>query len=350
VKSTRIQVSVFLSMVALLLWTMNGCKDNPSANDNPGPQWKVYTKSNTNGGLIDNHISWITDGGNKIWFATNKGASFLTSSGWGVMTKGLEYYTYSQGGGIDTSRAINVILAARDGSTWFGLAGGGLRRYAISGSEWTNYSEDNGLSGNLVVGLSQDIEANIFCATSNGVTRYVPNHDDPTKGQLINYFSNNSGLPTDYIQSVQANLKTNEIWFGSQYGDLIRFDGNNQWKSYPPPTAGRLRINALALEGSSFVLLATANGVFRLSLVQGEWNQYLSSTLVNAVTIDASGTKWFGTEKGLERLKNDVWSHFDHSNCPLPSDFVSALAIDIKGNLWIGTDNGVAEFNEEGTR
>jgi ligand-binding sensor domain-containing protein len=350
--------SIILSLIWILITlTVLGCKNSPSQGEERGPQWVIYNRANTNNALLSNNINWITiDGSNKKWFATHEGASTFSSSGWSSVTTNLEYNIYSSSG-TTISREVLTSYAAGGNTIWFGLNGGGIKRFSPSGSpQWIQYISPD-LSTDFVFGISADNQSNLWIATSYGVTRYKPSTLDPNIGSFNVFHPLYNGSSDDFMRSVQANTSTNEVWFGSDDGILFYFDFNGQKGAYTvPPPANGSRIYCLALDISNNVWGGTDDGLFKFSRSSG-WEIFIDSSTVgglpsnhiNAITIDINGNKWIGTDKGLAKMKNDVWTKFNTKNSPLPSNNVRCLAIDIKGNLWIGTDNGIAEYNPEGT-
>jgi len=70
---------------------------------------------------------------------------------------------------------------------------------------------------------------------------------------------------------------------------------------------------------------------------------------VNAITVDGSNKKWFGTTRaGAFLMAADGRStirHFDNNNSPIPSNNVTDIAIEPKtGEVFFATDRGVASF------
>ncbi len=65
-----------------------------------------------------------------------------------------------------------------------------------------------------------------------------------------------------------------------------------------------------------------------------------SNDLVNVITIDSNGNKWFGTAgRGLAMFDNKNWMQYKN-----PYDFfyndITAIAIDSQGDKWVGTTGG----------
>jgi ligand-binding sensor domain-containing protein len=346
----------FLLFVGMFL-LFAGCE---SPDDTPpvvGPVWTRFTRASTGGGLVNDRINYIyIDASGKTWFATDGGAASLCRSRWNSFTTDLQYYNYSNGGST-ISRKVNCIAEGVNNSLWFGLAGGGIRKYLAVGAQqpWTTYTTSDGLSSDVITGMSSDRFRDVWCATTYGVSSFKPSSDNPTEGTWTRFDQQNSQLPSMFISSVKVNNSTNLIWFGSYYGDLVSYDGSVVWTPYVAPE-GASPIKAMAHDGDNTIWVATDNGVYSFSSTGG-WNKYsvattgggLPSDFVRCVAVDISGGKWFGTELGLARFKGGTWTVFNRATVPeLPSDTITALAVDFKKNVWIGTLKGAAVYNENG--
>ncbi len=77
----------------------------------------------------------------------------------------------------------------------------------------------------------------------------------------------------------------------------------------------------------------------------------LAQGAVMAITQDAQGFMWFGTEDGLDRFDGYELKHFISkrgSAGSLPNNWVSTLARDASGDLWVGSDGGgLARYNPD---
>ena len=74
-------------------------------------------------------------------------------------------------------------------------------------------------------------------------------------------------------------------------------------------------------------------------------NSNLPSNVINYVTLDKYGYKWFATNNGLVKYANNSWTVFNKSNSGLPSDTVNSIVEDKNGNKWILTAKGLAKYD-----
>jgi ligand-binding sensor domain-containing protein len=350
--------SLWLNVLVLLISSIViiSCSAKEGELDGSGGPWQVYTVSNTKSGLVSDRINSIfVDISNKKWFATDGGVSGFSRAGWMSFKTEVQFVEPRFG---RISHKVNAITDGMNSALWFGLEGGGIRRYVPAGvsQTWTSFSSPT-ISADVINDMSTDFYGDIWAVTFFGISRYTPNPNDPTTGQWRTYTTSNAPiLPTNFITAVVANTLEFRMWFGAESGHLITFDDITGWQRYTLPN-GASPVNALSIDKDSRVWVATGQGVHRFSANSG-WVSYtveltdssLPSNVINDIINDANGNVWFGTEKGLAILTPNGWSKFTRANSPLPSDNITALAIDLRSNLWIGTNRGVAVYNENGIR
>ena len=355
-----IKTRLYLTVITFLVFYL-GCNKDLGTEPPQGPKWRVYTKASTGGGLLDNSINALSvDDDNRIWMGTDEGASVLRGSIWSTYTTQLVYQEYLNGGGQITRHKVSAIAHGIDGSTWFGLSGGGVRRYNPNSStqQWTNYvsSSPSSISGDNIRQIAADQfgasgSSNIWVVPDlSGIDRFKPRPTDVANGDWEIYTTSN-GLPANRVYSVQVNFVRRIVWFGTAYGELVKFDGSS-W-NFEGVSNYQSIVKTIAIEGSDIVWVGTDNGAFRRSI---SWTQFtkdttgnsLPSNKVNAIVVEASGIKWFGTDEGLARFDNFNWQVFNTSNSPLPSNSINVLTIDIDGRIWIGTPNGAVVYDPKG--
>jgi len=125
-----------------------------------------------------------------------------------------------------------------------------------------------------------------------------------------------------------------------------------QWTTYTiASTANGLAsnvVNAIAVDASNNKWFGTSNGVSKFDGTK--WTNYttkdgLINNTVNAIAIDASGNKWFGTNIGVSKFNDTIWTNYTTSK-GLVNNFIHTIAIDAAGNKWFGTNGGASKFND----
>jgi ligand-binding sensor domain-containing protein len=300
-----------------------------------------------------------------IWMATDSGAVSYNQRIWGLIRDSLRYSVFSTGTTV-TSYKVVGIAPGIDGSIWFGLAGGGVRRYHPGSAfyVWQSYDMP-ALAFSTVSGISADALTYGDVWVSHpvaGVSRYVPSTTLPDQGTWVIY--NNSVVPQLLSNQVKSSVHdeyTNTVWFGTLLG-ATAYNGTDGWAAVELPPDQTGDIVAIGFDEANNVWFGKNGGnlgVTKYNRTSGTFTAYTSDNTggqlpaagVNALVTDHRTTRWFGTDAGLVRFQDTTWTRWTTATTPeLPSDTITALVIDRKSNLWIGTKNGVAVFNPDGTR
>ena len=97
-------------------------------------------------------------------------------------------------------------------------------------------------------------------------------------------------------------------------------------------------VNDIAYAGTQ-LWAATSGGVVHWDTNSGTHVKYttrdgLASNSVQAVAIDPTGDKWFGTEAGVSKFDGSSWTTYETTNAGLSGDSVRAVALDGSGAIW----------------
>jgi streptogramin lyase len=99
------------------------------------------------------------------------------------------------------------ILVDRDGNKWFGTWGGGATRF--DGKTWKNFTIRDGLAGNIVYALEEDLLGQIWAGTHRGVSVY--------DGTSWKSYTQTNGLRGSDVFSVALDPDQG-IWVGQSGG------------------------------------------------------------------------------------------------------------------------------------
>ena len=178
----------------------------------------------------------------------------------------------------------------RDGYLWVGTEGGGVSRY--DGQEFTTFSTSDGLGHNVVWGIFEDNQGNIWLNTYDGISHY--------DGKTLTTFTTQDGLGGNFWWSILQD-KDEHLWFGTREG-ISRYDGER------------------------FTTFTTADG--------------LAGNDVVSMLQDSSGNIWFGAWGGKTiRYDGQEFTTFAPANRGVHD--VRAMLLDQGGHLWFGTDGGM---------
>lgn len=349
----------------IILISFWGCKKNVSPPVARGAVWTIFSKT-THPEIISDNIHCIyASSSDRIWFGTDSGALSYTSGTWSIIRDSLSYKTYSQGGET-IGQKVTAITEGRLNTIWFGLDGGGLRRYNRYDPQrpWQRYSPGetdpiNRIPSDFITGIVADKFRNgdVWVTTLAGVAHYVPSSAiDGTWYQYADYSEN---FTSQFVRCATINLSNGWIFFGTHDGLPYVYDDNGlRWGKFNLGGADNLPIHSIGVDNSNTVWMGKTFGVTKWTPSSSSTTHYYSSNTnnqlpnqkINALTADLfRPIRWFGTDLGLTRFQDTTWTFFDQATTPeLPSNKVQALAFDSKGNLWIGTDFGIAVYNPEG--
>jgi signal transduction histidine kinase/ligand-binding sensor domain-containing protein len=261
---------------------------------------RVFTNRD---GLPQNSVvKMAVDRKGYLWAATLDGAAWYDGRAWTVVPMPQRA----------VSNQVTALLAAADGSMWFGTDGNGVAR--LQDGRWTQHDAGSGLPSGRVRALLETVDADgaaaVWVGTDRGPSRFA-------RGTWTNIAS---GLPDGAVQSL---LQTRDsagrriLWAGTSAGGLARLS-ENRWTAVPlpPQLAGQAVLS----------LLETRDRTDGASL-------------------------WVGTSGGLGRLDGDRWTVFD-ARSGLPSNRVESLlesrTADGPRTLWIACYSGGLVRFEQG--
>jgi len=190
----------------------------------------------------------------------------------------------------------------KTGDLWFGSIGGGAYRY--DGKSFTLFTTLDGLAGNTVMCMLEDVKGNILFGTERGLSCY--------DGKIFTNYTTNDGLENNHVNSMIQD-KNEKFWFGTQDGISC----------YDPKS-----------------LLWTNKGFFT-SFKNTNGSSFYN---IRSMAEDKSGNIWIGSEEGLARYDGksiDIYS----------TNFTGYIFVDKKQNVWVseGAPGGMSLSKYDGT-
>lgn len=198
-------------------------------------KWELFTVENTKGGLPNDWVYGLAEGKNGVlWLATEGGMARFEDGKWenwnhakGIGTPyekvkdsvdfkndpgqaSVHHAKQKQEMGLqDVNVAFNpnyivALEVANDGKVWAGTWGGGLTIW--DGQKWSNYSSVEGLPGNHVFSLHQDLKGQMWIGTNRGLALWQ-------EGKF-KVLTTNDGLFDNNIFSM-ATQADGSMWVGS---------------------------------------------------------------------------------------------------------------------------------------
>lgn len=180
--------------------------------------------------LINEWVYGIAvDSSDRVWFGTEGGISRFDGTQWeswshadGLGAPNVEDRPVSRNTGLGTRTRHDLgvlsggeatynpsyvfsVLADRDDTLWAGTWGGGLSRF--DGTHWTNFTEQDGLAGNIVYALAEDNDGVLWIGTNKGLSRF--------DGERWQTYGRHAGLSHLDVYAISV-TDDNEIWIGTK--------------------------------------------------------------------------------------------------------------------------------------
>ena len=186
----------------------------------------------------------------------------------------------------------NKLLRDRDGGLWVGTHGRGLIH--VHQGRTDVFTKADGLSGNIIAGLFEDREGDIWVSTAQGIDRF--------RELPVATISSRQGLSSDEVNSVLG-ATDGSVWIGTH-------DGLTRWNH------GQAKV------------YRKANG--------------LPDDRVQSLYEDDRGRIWMFTGKGLAYFKDGRFAATD----TMQARQVGSITGDKAGNLWLSGDADFSHLRE----
>lgn len=242
--------------------------------------------------------NFFIDDGLNIW-------TFSLDDDFITRTEGTNRKSYGKHNGLPTkqrNKLVQIILEDSNDNLWFGASSeeqyGSLMKF--DGTNWTTYTEDDGVIGKSINGIVEDNDGNIWVATNKGISVF--------NGSSWVHYSEKDQLPSNKINTIIADSK-DRVWIGTAKG-LTLFD-NGKWSQFKSQTG-------------------------------------LAHNNVRVLKEDSRGNIWVGAASaakkgGVSVYIDNKWMSFTSDK--LPDFYTYDIFEDSKGNMWIlSIGNGVFKY------
>jgi signal transduction histidine kinase/ligand-binding sensor domain-containing protein/CheY-like chemotaxis protein len=305
-------------------------------------RWEGWTRAE---GLSSEHIWMMTrDRQGDLWVATNNGLNQMHRD---EQTGASVWIVWGEKEGIAGNKTRAVALGP-DGAVWVGSSPGGISRIDPLSKKVRSYSLPPGPSYDRIWNLTFDRSGTLWVATRGGLFFANFNKGDKTfHRQMLPM-----GEQSEVIYSVLED-REDRLWVSGTQGLARREHGI--WKRFrkedglPTNVAGFLAEDP---DGSIWVGYRDRSGLSkihvegdRLSLETYTHESGLRSDQAIFVRVDRRGWVWFGSDHGVDVLRNGAWRHYGQQDGMIWDDCDSeAFFEDGDGSIWIGTSRGLAHF------
>lgn len=282
--------------------------------------------------LTSNNIrSLFKDSGGNLWIGTQYGLNFLSAENhtkFDIIFKSYFFHSESMAG-----EDILTIFEDSESRIWVGTNESGLSYYDVRKDKFVKYdlSSVSGATSNVVHGILEDADHNLWISTNNGILKLNPENNtsdifDESNGLISNEYNNNSCLKTKngqmYFGSLEGlttfhpdSIKINEyvpsvvLTDFKLFGETVKVGGKDGvlGKIVSKTEAVSLdhdqAIFSIEFAIPNFVNPANNRYAYRLKGLEEKWN-YTNNNLAT-YTIQKSGTYIFEV-KGANN--DDLWN------------------------------------------
>ena len=301
--------------------------------------------SNSSGGIIQ--IAFDINNGNDIdaWFGTKKHGLYhrKADSTWVYY----DIYNSALPGNMVSGLAVDFNSRA-----WAGSHGG---LAVVDGDSVAVFTHTNSpIPNNYVQDVAIGLDSVVWVATKQGLVRIpTQSYDDFDTWEV--FTEDNSGLPSSWLEQVEVDTLTGDLWIGTYSKGLVKYDGIT-WEVFDFNDSSILDNDVLSLNYSirdSTLMVSTRTSGLGLlqdsvwTIIDAE-HHGLPTNQVNYAEKDTFGHVWIAYSfDGLTKWDGVTATHYDKSNSPLkpPYNVINDLYITPENILWLAVNGGLWEFN-----
>ncbi len=158
----------------------------------------------------DQIMSVTQDSSDNLWVGTFDNGLFKINK---TLTSAVHYENKAD---ALTSLSNNSILAIHQdasGTIWVGTIGGGLNRYNTDKDTFTRFTEQNGLPNDVIYGILEDDDGNLWLSTNFGLSRF-----NPSTQSFRNYTTDDGLQSNEFNQNAFAKSRNGFLYFGGING------------------------------------------------------------------------------------------------------------------------------------
>jgi hypothetical protein len=314
-------------------------------------QWEVFNTMNS--GLPNNGVNKITqDNEGNYWIATMGGIAKYDGSNW-------TSYTTSTSN-LSDDRIKDLVF---DGTTlWIGYVTDGIAKF--DGTTFTNYDLDVAFNSyyqgaNYIHGMDMDSNHNLWLATGYGLIKY--------NGTNFSRYHTGNGMQgtSNLTYSVKCNKTNNDVWVGTFYSGLQKFNGSTfiQYYLHDPNTpywGDWQEVNSIEFENDGDIWVSGSQAVIEFDKNTMQQKATYNSTnapidpLTWGIAFDHNQKLWVGSDclYGVFYLKNGNWTTYNETNSGFPQGicyWINTFHVDQNNTKWMAHNSkGVVVYNETG--
>jgi ligand-binding sensor domain-containing protein len=170
-----------------------------------------YILNNPNTIKTDNLTSLTLDSKNRLWIGATTGLNLRYPNG-----KIIRFTNINKKKETIDEKYICFVHEDRFKRIWIGTRGNGLFLYDEKTSDFKNYSIDDGLPGNNIIGVLEDEHGFLWLSTENGISKF-----DTEKNDFKNYTISDGLICKEFNYNSYLKDHTGKMYFGGYNGIVI---------------------------------------------------------------------------------------------------------------------------------
>lgn len=293
--------------------------------------FSTYT---TDEGLPDNQVTdiYVSDDG-RVWFSTPSGIGYFLNG---------TPYVLDHHSELADINARQLLFDSQE-RLWIGTAENGVYRLDFEQDELVNFSDDQGLRGNMINSLIETRDGIIWTGTlGDGLYRI--------DGDTIHHYNSRDGLASNMIFSLYQS-PDDIIWIGTAGAGLTKIRESKVQSLTSDDGLSSNIILPIYQEQNEDVWIGTGgeglNHISNGNITHYTEDDGLSNNLIYSIYGQEDGTVWVGTSNGLNRIQGTNIETF-YSADGLPNNMVHAITEDSNGLLWIAYSGGGLQVYSDG--
>jgi signal transduction histidine kinase/ligand-binding sensor domain-containing protein/CheY-like chemotaxis protein/AraC-like DNA-binding protein len=160
--------------------------------------------------ISDKHVRQIIqDRKGNIWFATQNGLNLLLKDSESF----IRFFHSDRNPSSLSEDYINSIKEDNEGNIWIGTNGSGLDKLNPLTQNFEHFTKNEGLPGNDIFTILEDVNSNLWLATDNGICKFNPKSNAVLTIGNIDGISNNKFNP-----NAGLNSENGKMFFGGSNG------------------------------------------------------------------------------------------------------------------------------------
>ncbi|MBI5215118.1 MAG: hypothetical protein HY960_05145 [Ignavibacteriae bacterium] len=173
--------------------------------------------------------AFLKDSRNVLWIATQGGG--LNAVDLNTQETTFVHYVYDESNPkCISSNQVKCILEDGNGILWFGTDGGGLNQFNREDESFVHFTQRDGLPNNVVYGILEDREGNLWLSTNKGLSKF-----SPSERTFRNYTVEDGLQANEFNTGSYFKSKRGEMFFGGINGLNAFFPESIHVSSFLPP-------------------------------------------------------------------------------------------------------------------